>query len=68
MKIDINIKYHERQMPQGKMEDMLNTLLKSLGVYEKVVSLIMVMNSSYACQGFELDDDDSLYGVPLKPF
>lgn len=66
-KLDVVIQYHERQVPDGKIKELLETL-KSCNIVNKTVNLLKIMDKSYTCQGFEICDDEELYEVPLKRY
>ena len=55
------------RFPNQKKEEMLHAL-KNLDIAQKIVEIAKVMEQSYSCQGFEIEEDEELYSVPLKRY
>lgn len=64
-KIDYTIKYHEKSVPDDKICSLLKPL-KACDIIVRTVTLIKIIERSYVCQGFEMDEYESLYGVAIK--
>ncbi|KXJ08431.1 hypothetical protein AC249_AIPGENE28430 [Exaiptasia diaphana] len=63
--VEFCILYHEREVPKNTIQGIL-TPLQYATITERVINLMTIMENSYTCQGFEMNHDEILYGVPLK--
>ncbi|KAK3734701.1 hypothetical protein QZH41_011298 [Actinostola sp. cb2023] len=62
-----SIQYHQRHVPEKRVEDIIKSLKASCTVVDRVVYLVQLMEKSYVCLGFEVDENQpELYNVPLK--
>jgi len=66
-RLDFQMKFHEKEVPQSKLNEMLRAV-KSSSITEKLCCLMAVMETSYMCTGFDIGDEESLYGVELKRY
>lgn len=67
-KIDIYLQYHERKVPDDKLNKILEAF-KLCNLVDKVVNLLRFMERSYFCQGFEIGEEEDICGTfPLKRY